>query len=282
MLHERQAIGQPGQIIMVRQIVDARLRFHAVADVAHDGHALQLTIEHHAAHDELDRNMGATLVQQHAFIAGLFECAQDLSDLGRRLGRNEVPDLMPQHFAHRIANQLAQRRIDVRDHAVAMKHNPFQAGVHELGEPLCRFLCGALGKPVFGDVGDLHECSGDLAGIVELWQQVHLDPPLALAAFARHLAFVNYGTALTQHLVHKGLDLLRGLGADHLGKGMPQQRGLGPAESLRIVPIREQASHIVRVVQCDQHRQTVGQHMKLRKLLACFILLSSRPLRIFH
>ena len=43
-LHEGGAVGQAGQRVVVRQVVDARLRRMAVADVAHDRHAHALAV----------------------------------------------------------------------------------------------------------------------------------------------------------------------------------------------------------------------------------------------
>jgi hypothetical protein len=57
-----------GQRVVVREVVDARLRRMAVAQVAHDRHAHALAVAQHRAHDEFDRDALAVLVQRDALV----------------------------------------------------------------------------------------------------------------------------------------------------------------------------------------------------------------------
>ena len=61
-VEEQGAVGQAGQRIVVRHVVDARLRRMAVADVADDRHPHRFAVAHHRADYALDRDALLVLV----------------------------------------------------------------------------------------------------------------------------------------------------------------------------------------------------------------------------
>ena len=258
LLHERHAVRQAGQRVVVRHVVDARLRRMAVADVAHDRHAQRFAVAHHRAHDELDRDALAVLVEQHALVGRLLARRDHRRDLRDVVGRGELHRPVAEQLVERVADQLAQRRVRVDDQAVLVEDDAFGGGLHELGEPLLRFAQRLLDLAVLGDVGDQHEGADGFAAGVQVRQQVHLD--LARAAVGRvERALVGDRPALGGHLVDLRLDPPRGLLADHLGKGQADDRLLVAAEGLRIRLVRELAFQVARAVVGDQHRHVVGE-----------------------
>ena len=261
-LDEGGAVRQAGQRVVVREMVDARARQLAVAHVAHDRHAQPLAVAQHRAHDELDRDAGAVPVHHGAVVARLLARGDHRSDLGHLLGRDELERPAAEHLLEPLADQLAQRRVGVGDEAVAMEHDAFGAGLHELGEALLGLAQRLLRKAELGDVGDQHEGRDRRAVLGQVRQQVDLDPA-RLAAGAMHLPLVGDGLALLQHAFDLRRDLRRRGLADDLGGGEAEDRALVAAEGARVLLVGEQAALALGLVVGDQHRHVVGQQAEL-------------------
>ena len=254
---EARAVGQAGERVVVREVVDALLGRVAVADVAHDGHAQPLAVAHHRAHDELHVDARAVLVHDHALVRGLLARGDDRGDLGHVVGRDEVQRAPPEDLLQRVADQLQRRRVGVGDEAVLVEHDAFAAGLHELGQPLLRLAHQLLGEAVLGDVRQQHEAAAHAALAVEMRHEMRLDPARR-AVRAGNLALVAHRHALGDHAVDQRLDALARRLADHLGQAAADDRLLGEAEGLRVRAVGEHAAEVVQLVVGDQRRHVVG------------------------
>ena len=184
------AVRQAGQRVVVREVMDARLRRMAVANVAHDRHAQPLAVAHHRAHDELDRDALPSLVEHHAFVGRLLAARRSPQRPSRRgRARRSRAVLRPSISCERVAGELADRRVGVGDEAVLVEDDALGARLHELREPLLRFAHRSLGEAVLRDVGHQHERSRSCLPLgADVRQQVDLDParsPSGVTARAR-------------------------------------------------------------------------------------------------
>jgi hypothetical protein len=217
------------------------------------------------AHDELDRDARAVLVDDRRLVAHLAPLAHDLLHLVPLVVGDEGQHVAADHLLQRVADQLAARRVDVGGDAVLVEQDALDRRLHELVQPRLGLAHRALGQAVLGDVVDQHAARDRLAVLAQLRDEVHLDP--ARRAVGRgQLALVGHGHALRQHLVHGGLDARLGLRADDLAEGLAEDALLRQPEGLGIAAVGEQADLGLGIVEGDPGRQVVRQQLEARSL----------------
>ncbi len=259
-LHEGHPVGQAGQRIVVREVVDARLRGVAVAQVAHHRHAQLLVAIDQRAADELHRDAHAVLADDGAFVAELLAAVEHRLHARALVRRDEVQRMAAAQLGERVAQELAQRRVGVGDDAAAVERDAFGARLHELGQAFLGLAQRLRGQPMLRDVGDDHEGAHRAAGGAQVRQHVDFDPAPASVG-GREFADVGHRAALVDHSIDRGLYLAGGGLADDLHEGLADDRGFGEPEGARVGLVGEAAAvtQLGRVVIGDHRRHAVGE-----------------------
>ena len=165
----------------------------AVAQVAHDGHALALAIALQRAHDELDRDARAVAVQDGGFIARLGATADHVDHLGALVLGHEVERRAPNDLVVRIAPPAHSGGLTSVMMPSTWKTMPSTVASRNL-QPRFRLGGDALRLTEMGDVVHHHAARNDAALGVELRDQVALDPhPAAIGGL--QVALVAGGPA---------------------------------------------------------------------------------------
>ena len=258
--HERHAVRQAGERVVVREVMDARLRGVAVAQVAHHRHAQLLVAIDQRAPDQLHRDALAVLADDGALVGEILPAVEHALHVRALVGRDEVDRPAAAHLLQRIAQHLAQRRVGVGDDAVAVERDALGAGLHELREPLLGLAQRLRGEVVSGDVGDDDERAHRMAHRRDVGDDVDLDPA-ARAVGRRQLPHVGDGAALAGDRVDRRLDLARRGLADDLDEGLADDGGLGEPEGagVRLVGEAAAVAQLLGIVIGDHRLQAVRE-----------------------
>jgi hypothetical protein len=255
-LHEGVAVEQVRQRVVVRQVLDVRTLRQRGAQVAHDHHAQRLAAALGHADDELDGDARAVAMHQRALVRQLRALGHHLHRPRHLVGRDEVQRLAAQHLRQAVADQALQRQVGVDDDAVLEEDDAFDAGVHELRQPLFRLAQRQFGLAPRRDVVDEHEGAVERAVGGQVRQQLHVEPARALRRV--ELALVARAALLRAQHGDVRLDDEHRLGADDGFERAAEDRLFVEAERTRITRVGEQAAEGVGVVERHQRRHAVG------------------------
>ena len=250
------AIGQAGEHVVVREVLDARLGMFARGDVAHRAHAVRLALDDYGLAYQFHRDPVAVPV----YHLGLVRFFAPLAHVGAHrlmpFARHELPQLVPYDFIALVAGDRKQRLVDIGEDAVLVKENAFAGRGRELAHALLAVANLLLGEPVARDIGDQNERAHHLSLFVQMRNQVNLDDaPFAIGQGQRAHVLDVFAP---QHALDLRLDYLPRFLADRLAHGLADDGIHVPAVGFGVGLVGEYAAQVLRLVICDQRRHVVG------------------------
>ena len=275
---EQQAVGQAGQVVVVRQVLDALRRLPLFGDVGGDGVAAEEpAVARHMRH-EFDFDIAEFTVGQFAqsFISGRLS-AQHLVEMFFDIEKGLFAD----YFAHMLAGQAFDRLAEELGEAPIGKtaakvlvpgngHRRYMIG--EQAHLFCAVAQGLFRQLLLGNIDRHGIAARDAALFSRARHQLDLYASL-LAALQLHQALI--GDCMTlQRFFEMSFNVQIGGSTDDVAQGLAHDVVQRKAEKIRVALVGKNAIH------APVHIQDHARHVVDQQAHFCFAV-AQRFFRLF-